>query len=182
MKKCTKCGVEQGLEEFYKHKDKKDGLRSNCKNCLMKQNKTHYQKNKQHIKEYIKKYRKENKSKRNKYEKERRKNDPQFRITNNLRKRTYMGIISQGGTKSASTQELLGCSFDYIRIYIESQFIEGMSWENYPDWEIDHIRPMASFDLTDPEQQRQCCHYSNLRPLWAEENSSKGSLFNGMRS
>ena len=56
-----------------------------------------------------------------------------------------------------------------------------MTWENYPEWEIDHIRPMASFDLTDPEQQRQCCHYSNLQPMWSEENWSKNSWYEGIK-
>jgi hypothetical protein len=50
-----------------------------------------------------------------------------------------------------------------------------MTWENYgPVWHVDHIRPCASFDLTDPAQQRECFHFSNLQPLFAAENLAKG--------
>ena len=82
-----------------------------------------------------------------------------------------------GINKSASTQELLGCSVDEFVSYLESKFTDGMTWENRgrSGWHIDHIRPCATFDLTDPEQQRQCFHYTNLQPLWAKQNLSKGS-------
>jgi hypothetical protein len=80
-------------------------------------------------------------------------------------------------TPSLGTLELLGCTIQELKIHLESQFEEGMSWENYSKagWHVDHIRPCASFDLTDPTQQKQCFHYSNLQPLWAKDNLSKGS-------
>jgi len=71
--------------------------------------------------------------------------------------------------------DLLGCTVEELRAHLEKQFKRGMSWSNYGRWHIDHIRPCASFDLTDPEQQRICFHYSNLQPLWAEENMRKGA-------
>jgi hypothetical protein len=67
----------------------------------------------------------------------------------------------------------MGCSIAYAYAYLEAQFAEGMSWENYGEWHIDHIRPCASFDLEDPVQQRECFHYTNLQPLWAKDNLSK---------
>lgn len=60
-------------------------------------------------------------------------------------------------------------------VHLESQFEPGMTWENRRKWHIDHIIPCAAFDLTDTEQQRACFHYTNLRPLWASENISKGT-------
>ena len=79
--------------------------------------------------------------------------------------------------KSDSTMNLLGCTIQEAREYLEKQFKEGMTWENHghETWHIDHIIPCASFDLTDPEQQKKCFHYTNLQPLWAKENMSKGA-------
>lgn len=84
-----------------------------------------------------------------------------------------------GKRKSASTLTLLGCTIRQLRDHLESQFGPGMTWDNYGlrGWHIDHKRPCASFDLTDPEQQAACFHFSNLQlqPLWAEENLRKGA-------
>jgi hypothetical protein len=81
------------------------------------------------------------------------------------------------GNKSKKTQELLGCCSTELKLYLEQKFKDGMSWENYGlyGWHVDHIIPCASFDLTDLEQQKKCFHYTNLQPLWAEENLEKGS-------
>jgi len=78
--------------------------------------------------------------------------------------------------------ELIGCSAEELVAHLEAQFTEGMTWENYGEWHVDHVRPCASFDLTDPAQQRQCFHHTNLQPLWAEENLTKGSFWKGERT
>lgn len=83
-------------------------------------------------------------------------------------------VLSRRG-KSPRTEEYLGCSITNFKAHIESLFVSGMSWENRHLWHIDHIRPCASFDLTDPEQQRCCFHYTNLQPLWALDNRQKGA-------
>ena len=70
---------------------------------------------------------------------------------------------------------LLGCTLKELKVYLEDQFVEGMSWENYGEWEVDHIMPCASFDLTDEVQQQRCFHYSNLQPLFAVENRQKSA-------
>jgi hypothetical protein len=75
--------------------------------------------------------------------------------------------------KSNSTLLLLGTSLDGFKKHLESLFKPGMSWENRSQWHLDHIRPCASFDLTDPEQQKKCFHYTNFQPLWWSENLSK---------
>lgn len=82
-----------------------------------------------------------------------------------------------GKMKSATTNKLLGCSSEYLKRYLEELFSEGMTWENYGEWHIDHIRPCSSFDLTDPEQQRACFHYTNLQPLWAKDNLKKNNKY-----
>lgn len=101
--------------------------------------------------------------------------NPSERIAKNIRERTRNKIMK--GYKSDSTAKLLGCSYDECRKHLEDQFTEGMSWDNYgfDGWHIDHIIPCASFDLTKEEEQRKCFHYTNLQPLWAEDNLKKSS-------
>ena len=82
-----------------------------------------------------------------------------------------------GTLKTGSAVSDLGCTINELKAHLEAQFVQGMTWDNwaYDGWHIDHIKPLASFDLTDREQFLQACHYTNLQPLWAEENLSKGA-------
>ena len=105
--------------------------------------------------------------------------NPQYKLRCVLRAR-FNALLKQGKcVKFTSSLKLLGCSVDDFKKYIEVQFQPGMSWATHglKTWHLDHIRPCASFDLTDPEQQRKCFHFTNLRPLWASENLSKGAKF-----
>jgi len=118
--------------------------------------------------------------KRTVYYSRRRREDPVYRLEGNLRGRVIKAV--RGASKSARTMELVGCSVDDLRAHLEAQFRPGMTWANYGSgWHVDHVRPCASFDLSDPEEQRRCFHWSNLQPMWAGENLSKGSLFEGER-
>jgi hypothetical protein len=96
-------------------------------------------------------------------------------ISANLRCRVHCALLRTSASRAFSNRELMGCSAQQLRNHLEAQFTDGMSWGNYglKGWHIDHIRPCASFDLTDPEQQRQCFHYTNLQPLWAADNIRK---------
>jgi hypothetical protein len=127
--------------------------------------------------EKIKQYYIENREKKNEYDKKRRQTDINYKILITLRNRIRNALKNKKEIKSKKTLELLGCSLKEARNYIQSQFKEGMTWENhgYKGWHIDHIIPCAAFDLTDPEQQKKCFHYTNLQPLWWNENLSKGS-------
>ena len=120
-------------------------------------------------------YKAKNKAKILEYARRRKRTNLAVRIVGNLRSRIKNVLIR--GSKTFHTIEVLGCTAQELKHHLESQFQDGMSWENYGKfgWHIDHIRPCASFDLTDPEQQKQCFHYSNLQPLWWRDNLSKGS-------
>ena len=72
---------------------------------------------------------------------------------------------------------LIGCEVDYLMYYIQSKFTKGMNWNNYGKWHIDHIKPCCSFDLSKASEQRKCFHYTNLQPLWAKDNLSKGKFY-----
>jgi hypothetical protein len=99
------------------------------------------------------------------------------RLSRSLRSRLKSAL--RGNYKSGSAVKDLGCSIDELKVYLESKFEPGMSWENHGfyGWHIDHIKPLSSFDLTDKEQLLQAVHYTNLQPLWAEDNLSKNDKY-----
>lgn len=108
--------------------------------------------------------------------KNRRHRDANFRMACNLRIRT--GRALKSGQKSGSAVKDLCCSIPELRIHLESKFRDGMNWDNYgAQWEIDHIKPLSSFDLTDRAQFLEACNYKNLQPLLVHENRSKGAKF-----
>lgn len=201
MKICSKCSLEKDKTSFYSYPRMKDGLYAFCKDCSRLKNKEYrksekwkeykrkYQKTdeskekmKQYRKstkyqEYRKKYRKLEKSKEydREYSRNRKEVDPQFKLGHLLRSRLYSAI--RNGQKMGSAIRDLGCTVTELKLYIESQFRDGMNWDNwtYNGWHIDHKIALANFDLTDREQFLQAVHYTNLQPLWAMENFSKGN-------
>lgn len=106
-----------------------------------------------------------------------RKKNPSFDIGIRLRVRMANAIRRSKAYKSESTERLLGCKWAYFLAHLEAQFTDGMTWENRSLWHIDHIIPCCAFDLTKPEEQAKCFHYTNLRPLWASENLSKNGKY-----
>jgi hypothetical protein len=115
------------------------------------------------------------------YAKNRLKIDINFKILCNLRSRINNSL--KGFNKSLNTMFLIGCEIDYLMYHIQEQFTKGMSWDNYGKgkgkWNIDHIKPCSKFDLSKESEQRKCFHYSNLQPLWAEDNLKKGKKYEG---
>jgi hypothetical protein len=107
---------------------------------------------------------------------------PERKIIRNLM--TKLNKLVKGKLKALHCADLVGCDIMFFKEHIASQFKEGMSWDNYgfgdDKWHIDHIRPCESFDIHDPEQQRQCFYWTNLQPLWQPENISKNSKYNGV--
>lgn len=102
-----------------------------------------------------------------------KRNNLEWRIQKSLRDRLYRAIKFH--RKIGSAIELVGCTFPELISHLESKFRDGMTWQNWgvDGWHIDHMQPCASFDLSDPEQQRRCFHYTNLQPLWASDNQRK---------
>ena len=109
--------------------------------------------------------------KRKDYYRNRRKNDLGFKLAHYLRCRITKAIGNN--QKAGSAVKDLGCSIDELKAYLESKFQAGMTWDNYGEWHIDHIKPLASFNLTNREDFLKAAHYTNLQPLWAEDNLRK---------
>ena len=197
-KMCCTCKEWHPLTEYGKLASHWDELRCDCKHCLSTYrqtderkaqmtefNKAYWIKTKHEQTEYHRQWREANRDHYNEYqrkyqsvwEKHQRATNPAFKITKNMRNRLYQAVKAQGADKSRRTFELVGCGTEELMAHLEAQFTEGMTWDNYGEWHVDHIRPCASFDMLDPEQQEICFHYANLQPLWAVDNISKGSRY-----
>lgn len=176
VKVCTKCKIEKEVTEFHKRKIKKDGLSSSCKDCF----KQYYQANKEHIKETSRKWLQANKEHHNEYRRKRKKTDALYKMKGNLRTRTSLVFRNKGYSKNTKTQEMLGVDWEVTKQYIERQFKKGMSWNNYGEWHIDHIIPLASANT--PERLKKLCHYTNLQPMWAVDNLIKSDSINGQQT
>ena len=133
--------------------------------------------NKDKISEYNKNYSKQNlekiNCKRSEANKVKRKTDPIFVIKARLRNRVWSMLKNK--KKSATTEKMLGCSYEFFKTYIEQKFPENMGWHNMGEWHIDHIKPLASFDLNNVEEQAIAFYYTNHQPLWAKDNIAKGA-------
>jgi len=94
-----------------------------------------------------------------------------------------LNALLKGRGKKEHFEQYLGCSFEEFKTYLESKFVDGMTWENHSryGWHIDHIKPCVSFDLSKEDQIRECFNYKNLQPLWAKENLTKSSKLNWVR-
>ena len=127
---------------------------------------------------YNKKYREKNREKIKEYKKQKRKEDKN-KILDLLRSRLKNVLKCVGVSKTIKTLDLLGCTIDEFKTYMESKFTDGMTWKNrgFYGWHIDHIKPCSAFDLTDSEQQKICFHYTNLQPLWCLDNLRKGDRY-----
>lgn len=112
-------------------------------------------------------YREKNRERLRKYFREyvaqRCETDANFKLRGVLRSRIRIALRRRGLQKATKTEELVGCTTDFLRGYLDARFLPGMNI------------PCAEFDLRDETQQRQCFHYSNLRPLWGPDNISKGA-------
>lgn len=123
------------------------------------------------------------KEKRRKRFRERYHNEPIYKLTYNIRARVNMALRSSSTRTKNNIIELIGCSIEQLKDHIEKQWTPGMSWDNHTKsgWHIDHIKPCAAYNLAFIEQQKECFNYKNLRPIWCTDNSSKGSMYCGIR-
>jgi len=170
-KKCATCNKIKPTTEFHKYKRR---YRSKCKGCRYLEGKKYREKTKDDP--AIKKGKKE-------YNRKRYQENAGVRIRSNLSRRINSFLKKE--KDSQSTLNLLGCSIKELKHYLESLFQSGMSWDNYGSvdgdrmkgWQIDHIKPCSSFDLTKESEQKECFHYTNLQPLWAIDNIQKGDKY-----
>lgn len=175
-KRCKSCEKLLPLCEYYKAPTGFRGVHSKCRLCVQAINaEKRTAETRRKRAEYTKKWRAENKEKRNQYEAKKQAADPSYKAFVSTRKR-ISGLI-RSGAKVSKTRTLIGCSPDFLRAHLEAQFKPGMTWDNYGrnGWHIDHIYPCSAFDLTDPEEQKRCFHYSNLQPMWESDNCRKSN-------
>ena len=133
------------------------------------------------VAETNKAWKQENKKRLATYYRYKLKNDLNFRLADRLRGRLRSAIRNKQKVGSAIRD--LGCSNEDFIIYLEDKFEEGMTWENWSQtgWHIDHIRPLSSFDLEDRDQFLAAAHYTNMQPMWAHDNLSKGKQYGPTR-
>lgn len=106
--------------------------------------------------------------------------DPLWRMQAAVRSR-ISNAMKRGCNKPMTTVEGLGCTYAQLKLHLEKQFQDGMTWDNYGrnGWHVDHVKPLAWFDLSDPRQFAAAMHYTNLQPLWGRLNESKGARRSG---
>jgi hypothetical protein len=192
FKKYNKEWEEENREErkIYKkeydklyYQNNKDIIKNNVKDWgrknkekIRRYKQKHYEKNKDKILIHKKIYKKINNDKIYAQIKNRIENDINFKIKRWLSCRINIAVKMQSSNKAVKTIELLGCSIQEFRQYIERQFRDGMSWDNYGIyWHLDHIIPCAHFLLVEKEQQKLCFHYTNYQPMEKIENIRKGA-------
>jgi hypothetical protein len=187
---CTKCKIEQSLDNFNIEKRLKSGLTSSCKKCISERYKKYYltiqnKKKSQSKERRISCKEKVNESNRkwrqNNIEKAKStarlnynvkiKNNPKFALRQRIKRLIQLALTTKTTRKNSKTEIILGCTIDYFKRHIEKQFTDGMNWDNRKDWHLDHITPMAS--AKDYNEMIRLNHFTNLRPLWADENMSK---------
>ncbi len=151
---------------------------------LKKYNKVWREEKKVYLKEYHTQWREENREHVNEYarnyETKRCKNDPKYKLTKRTRTAVYTCLKEANVAKYRSTFKILGYNIEELMIHLEKQFTEGMTWENYGEWHVDHKLPIISFefDSTECEGFKECWKLDNLQPLWSEDNLIKGSKIN----
>ena len=148
---------------YYKNKEK-----------LCEASREYYYKNKDQRNELHSKWMKNNKAKVNEYQNNRRKNNVSLRINHSV----ATGILKslKENKNGRSWERLVGYTINKLKKHIEKQFIEGMSWDNYGSWHIDHEIPISAFNFTTTEHIdfKRCWSIKNLRPMWAKDNLEKG--------
>ena len=155
--------------------------REKNKEYMSVKSKKWYKQNKEHRKQYLKEYREKNidkirEVKRN-YERTRKSKDPLYKLINNFRTAIYQVLKENNIQKNGHYFDILQYTPDELIIHLENQFKEGMTWDNYGEWHVDHIKAIASYNIQEigDSEFMECWSLENLQPLWGEENIRKGS-------
>ena len=155
LKKCCRCEIIQLMENFNKDKNRKDGIYPPCISCR----KDSYFKNL----DKINKYNEQNRERRNTYLKNKRETDVNFRSISNTGNRIYKSL--KGMMKQSTTKEILGIDIDLYKKWLELQFTPEMNWSNI---EIDHVKPICTFDVSKEEELIEAINWKNTQPLLKE--------------
>jgi hypothetical protein len=193
MKQCKKCNVEKPLIDFYNRKGEPDGKHRYCKPCLKPLNDQWYQDSKESRADYYKTYRDQNKEYFNNYSsnhyhsnkewyrewhKTKYQTDLGYKIRHVTSSRISQALKTYNTLKLNRTIEYLGCNMEEYTQYLEQMFTPEMNWDNYGEyWEIDHIKPVDSFDLDIEENLNKCFHYLNTQPLEKTKNREKSNKY-----
>jgi hypothetical protein len=206
-KTCKICGIEKSKGEFYygrmtckkcvSAERKTPEAREQQKQRRNSPNGKEYQKrympaylkkyqaeHKDDMKKYGKEYGKKNREKINARGRDKWKNNIHFRLIHSQRTRIGRVMkLAMAGKKARSTRDLIGCTPEQLKVYIESMFKNGMTWDNYGKgdgkWSIDHVIPCDLWELSKEEEQKKCFHYTNLQPMWYLENCGKRNRLPG---
>jgi hypothetical protein len=183
---CTRCGIDRNINGFIKN-------RRYCRKCQNELSRQYKKNNREHIAEYNKEYKATHRDEISEYNAKynienratiqkrhtpylanKKKTDMNYKIALTLRNRIG-GIFKKLGIKKhAKTLDILGCTTEFFKEWLEFQFEDGMTLENHGLlWHIDHILPCASFDMTKKEDVEKCFNWKNLQPLYAKDNLSK---------
>jgi len=179
MKICSKCKLSKETTEFHKHPTQASGLSPRCKECRKQDSKISYLNRREKVKAKTSAYYYKNKEilyKKNRARNIKRlKTDKAYKLTRRLRNRLYYALKNKNWKKNTHFSEYIGCSREELVQHIEKQFKPGMTWENHGQhtWHIDHIIPLNS--AKDEKELYKLCHFTNLQPMWAKENYSKGA-------
>lgn len=155
--------------------------RDSNKEYLSNKSKTWYENNKEHRKQYLKEYREKNidkirKTKRD-YERNRKARDPLYKLINNFRTAIYQVLKENNINKNGHYFDILKYTPEQLISHLESKFSENMTWDNYGEWHVDHIKPISSFMILEigDEEFMNCWSLDNLQPLWGNENIKKSN-------
>jgi hypothetical protein len=190
--RCNKCVKEYQREYYLKNKQKMlkssnsyynenvekvllsaKEYREQNKEKIKKRKSDYHIKNAEKIREKTKNWRENNKNWRVQYEKDRRNNDTVYALRVSVRNRIKTYLKKCNINKKNNTFDIVGCSPEFLKEYLEKQFKDGMSWEKRNEWHIDHIIPLSSAKTK--EEIYKLSHYTNLQPLWAEDNLKKSN-------
>lgn len=176
------------FSKFYKYHRGLNGLTPDCKECRKIRQSGVYQKYKDKALKTQKEWKRNNPEKVKEMrsrayrkaipklrERERRlqRTSILYRLRKSARARLHGAL--DGRYKPETTMKIIGCSVHELKLHLEKQFKDGMCWENYGlhGWHMDHIKPIASYNLDNRDELYKACHYTNLQPLWADENIRK---------
>src|SRR5579859_3451307 len=173
---CNTCETPKQLELFVKNKHKSDGHSGRCKEYTRLASKKYYLENPEKSKQATKNWINNHRDQRRAYDRGRA--DARW-LSTRVRVNLNSSLRRIGAKKNQRSMEYVGCTVAELYLHLESQFEEGMTWENRSEWHIDHIIPLAA--AQNQEEVEKLWHFTNLRPLWAKDNMKKGSTHNGVR-